>query len=357
MASPKTVSSTLLGWYEYHARELPWRISPQKTILGVFQDPYRVWLSEIMLQQTRVQTVIPYFEEFTCKWPDLKSLAASEIDDVITAWAGLGYYSRARNLHKCAKKIVDEFGAIFPQTDKELQSLPGIGEYTSAAIRAIAFNQKATVVDGNIERVMARLFAISLPKSKIKKRVYQHTKKLTPSYRPGDFVQALMDLGATICKPKIPLCDLCPLQMQCLASQKELQYDLPKPSAKTKIPTREGVLYIVMDQNDAFILERRPEFGLLAGTLGWPGYNWDKRTVEIDFSDQNFEDVPGQIQHVFSHFCAKISIKTGRIFRDDRLNPNYVFIPKEDFDPQSIPVLMRKAFFHANQNKGQKMEW
>lgn len=202
----------LLDWYDRHHRELPWRVSPGMAARGVKADPYRVWLSEVMLQQTTVQAVKPYFERFLQRWPEVTDLAAAENDAVMAAWAGLGYYARARNLKKCAEAVAREHGGVFPDTEEGLKSLPGIGDYTAAAVAAIAFNRQAAVMDGNVERVISRLYAIATPLPAAKPAMREKVARLTPADRPGDFAQAMMDLGATICTPKRPACSLCPFR-------------------------------------------------------------------------------------------------------------------------------------------------
>ena len=223
----EAVSPAILDWYDRHARELPWRVSPVDRARGVKPDPYRVWLSEVMLQQTTVATVKAYFERFTARWPSVEGLAAEPQDEVLKEWAGLGYYARARNLHKCAQKVVADFGGVFPETEAELLTLPGIGAYTAAAIASIAFDERATVLDGNVERVMARLFAIEDPLPGSKKLLYAVADRLTPSARSGDYAQAVMDLGATICTPRKPACGLCPLMVDCVGRREGLAESLP----------------------------------------------------------------------------------------------------------------------------------
>ncbi len=204
-------ASALLSWYDEHARVLPWRVGP-KSGRDVRADPYHVWLSEIMLQQTVVKTVIPYFETFLARWPTVFELAACDQEDVLKRWAGLGYYARARNLHACAKVAVSRHDGVFPSDEQQLLALPGIGPYTQSAIRAIAFGKRAGVVDGNVERVIARLYALKKPVREIKSQIQDKALALTPASRPGDYAQAMMDLGATICTPKRPACARCPLQ-------------------------------------------------------------------------------------------------------------------------------------------------
>jgi A/G-specific adenine glycosylase len=247
----------ILKWYDRHRRQLPWRSPP-----GAPADPYHVWLSEIMLQQTTVVTVKSYFENFLEIWPKISDLAAAPLDDVLHAWQGLGYYARARNLHKCAGVIVTEFGSLFPEDEQALLTLPGIGPYTAAAIAAIAFGKKTTPVDCNIERVIARLFAVSeaLPKSKPK--LTELAVKLTPDDRAGDYAQALMDIGATICTPKKPTCSLCPLSGECRAEARGIAEELPARAPKKNKPTRLGTAFWLVNPKGEILLRRRPEKGL-----------------------------------------------------------------------------------------------
>ena len=273
-------STELLKWYDGHARELPWRVSPSARAAGLLPDPYRIWLSEIMLQQTTVAAVKAYFLKFTALWPTVVDLAAAEDADVMAAWAGLGYYARARNLLKCARVIVAEHGGTFPADRAALQNLPGIGPYTSAAIAAIAFDHAETVVDGNVERVMARLFDLHAPLPKSKGALTACAASLTPAARPGDYAQAVMDLGATICTPKSPRCGLCPWHDICAARKAGTAAELPKKLPKLKKPTRFGTAYVARRNDGAVLLEKRPERGLLGGMLGWPGSEWRETLPE-----------------------------------------------------------------------------
>ena len=263
---------SVLGWYDQHRRVLPWRASE-----GVIADPYHVWLSEIMLQQTVVATVIPYFLKFHKKWPTVQHLARAPVDDVLKEWAGLGYYARARNLHKCANAVSTEFGSAFPQTYKQLKSLPGIGDYTAAAILSIAFNRPSVVVDGNVERVMSRYFAITQPLPGSKPDIRKAAALLSTGRadRPSDYAQALMDLGATICIPKAPRCPSCPLKKNCLARASGIQADLPAKGKKKQKPLRRGYVYLVTKANfGGILLEKRPESGLFGSMIGFPTSEW-----------------------------------------------------------------------------------
>jgi A/G-specific adenine glycosylase len=267
----------LLAWYDRHARVLPWRISPADKAKGERPDPYRVWLSEIMLQQTTVEAVKPYFRDFLDRWPDVAALAAAESDDVMKAWAGLGYYSRARNLKKCADAIVVGHGSRFPDNFTGLIALPGIGRYTAAAIAAIAFDRPEPVVDGNVERVTSRLFAISTPLPQAKTGITEAVRAMLPVDRPGDFAQAMMDLGATICTPRRPACLPCPLNADCAALKNGDPELYPVKPAKAERPARKGAAFVAVRNDGAVLLRKRPESGLLGGMAEVPTTAWTAR--------------------------------------------------------------------------------
>lgn len=314
----------MLGWYDENRRVLPWRAAP-----GEIPDPYHVWLSEIMLQQTTVGAVMGYFSAFTQKWPRVADLAAARVEEVMQAWAGLGYYARARNLHKCAKIVTEEHGGIFPDTRDELMDLPGIGDYTSAAITAIAFDRPATVIDGNVERVMARIFAIETPLPDAKKdiRHYAHLLSDGRTDRPGDYAQALMDLGATICIPKAPRCPFCPVRAMCEGRKRGIEAALPARKARGDKPQRVGYAYIITDLQGRVLLERRPARGLLGGMAGFPTSEWlavpprDKKSrpphaaIAETFAQGDLEvREDAAIHHVFTHFDLRlipVRIKAG----------------------------------------------
>ncbi|MGE4314432.1 MAG: A/G-specific adenine glycosylase, partial [Pseudobdellovibrionaceae bacterium] len=262
----------LLDWYDSQARALPWRV-PANTS----PDPYKIWLSEVMLQQTTVQAVIPYYLKFLAKWPTIQDLAAASQDDVNREWAGLGYYSRARNLLACAKEIVAQ-GGIFPRNGEGLQALPGIGPYTAAAIASIAYNIPANAADGNVERVMARYFAIETPYPEGKKLARDHAESFIGDYegRHGDYTQALMELGATICRPKTPLCGECPVREGCTAYQAGTQNDYPKRSPKKALPHKSAYVFLILDGKGNIYTEKRPEKGMVGGMIGFPCTEWDE---------------------------------------------------------------------------------
>eukprot|EP00903_Cladosiphon_okamuranus_P001100 g1098.t1 len=276
MASASS-SNSLLVWYDRHARTLPWRVSPADRKLGEVPDPYRVWLSEIMLQQTTVAAVKAYFEKFVLLWPTVEDLAAASEEEVMKAWAGLGYYSRARNLKKCAETVAANHGGRFPEDEGELLNLPGIGPYTAAAIATIAFDRHAAVVDGNVERVLSRLFRIETPLPEAKPDIKGKMAELTPLDRPGDFAQAVMDLGATICTPKKPACGLCPWREICEVQSSDLAETLPRKAPKKEKPTRYGAAFVAVDaETGAVLLRRRPPRGLLGGMTEVPGTDWSE---------------------------------------------------------------------------------
>ncbi|MFZ3235523.1 MAG: A/G-specific adenine glycosylase, partial [Stellaceae bacterium] len=255
----------LLVWYDRHRRDLPWRAPP-----GRLSDPYRVWLSEIMLQQTVVATVRPYFERFVMRWPDVAALAAASLDDILQEWQGLGYYARARNLHACARVVAGRHGSVFPPEPAALRALPGVGGYTAAAIAAIAFDQPVAAVDGNVERVVARLYAVAEPIATARPRLNALAAALVPDRRAGDFAQAMMDLGATICTPQRPRCVLCPWRRACAAAARGVAEDLPARAAKQPRPQRYGVAFWLTRPDGAVLLRRRPEKGLLGGMIEIP---------------------------------------------------------------------------------------
>ncbi|MEL6522068.1 MAG: A/G-specific adenine glycosylase, partial [Pseudomonadota bacterium] len=261
----------LLSWYDRQARVMPWRVGPAERAKGIRPDPYRVWMSEVMLQQTTVAAVRSYFLTFTDRWPTVRDLAAAEDGDVMAAWAGLGYYARARNLLKCARVVAREHGGIFPDSREALLKLPGIGPYTASAIASIAFDEPATVVDGNVERVMARYYSVETSLPAAKPELTRLAEQLTPNARPGDYAQAVMDLGATICTPRSPACGICPWMDGCSARRAGNAAQLPRKAPKVAKPIRFGTAYLARRGDGAWLLERRPSKGLLGGMLGWPG--------------------------------------------------------------------------------------
>ena len=340
-------SETLLSWYDRHAREMPWRVGPAQRRDGQQPDPYKIWLSEVMLQQTTVAAVKAYFLRFISLWPTVTALAAAKDGDVMAAWAGLGYYARARNLLKCARAVVTDHHGVFPTSREALLSLPGIGPYTASAIASIAFDQPETVVDGNVERVMARLYDIHTPLPSAKPELTRQATGLTPNKRPGDYAQAVMDLGATLCTPRSPACGVCPWHSPCVARRNGTQAQLPKKTPKKPKPIRYGIAYIARRADGAYLLERRPDKGLLGGMLGWPGSDW-----RSDWSEAPIERAPfvaewttiaTEARHTFTHFHLRLLVKTALV-------PNGCqtacgsFLPAKDFRRSDLPTVMRKAF-------------
>jgi A/G-specific adenine glycosylase len=303
--------AALLAWYDANARDLPWRAGPGAAGRA---DPYRVWLSEVMLQQTTVPHATPYFLSFTTRWPTVGDLAAEADGEVMAAWAGLGYYARARNLLACARAVAADHGGVFPDTEEGLRALPGVGAYTAAAVAAIAFDREANVVDGNVERVMARLFAVEAPMPDSKPELKRLAGDLVTADRPGDWAQALMDLGATVCRPKAPLCDRCPLSAFCAAFARGDPETFPRKTKKTDRPRRFGVAYL-LTRGGEVALVRRPPKGLLGGMLGLPTSDWrdhpwvDEEAVAAAPVSARWHDA-GEIEHVFTHFALTL-----RVFR------------------------------------------
>lgn len=297
-------SEPLLKWYDTHARELPWRMSPADRKAGKTPDPYRVWLSEIMLQQTTIAHATRYFIAFTERWPTIDDLSAASRDDVMAAWAGLGYYSRARNLHKCAQTVT-ELGA-FPNTVKDLLALPGVGPYTAGAIGAIAFDLPVAAIDGNVDRVASRLLALDMPWDEAKTEIKNVVPDWVPAQRPGDFAQALMDLGATICTPKKAMCDKCPLTKGCKAYAEGQPETYPIKPKKKAQPTRYGWVVIETD-GESFKVERRPDKGLLGGMLGLPGSEWVDDPAVLVTAPKQYTHI-GAVTHVFTHFRLELDV-------------------------------------------------
>ena len=338
----------ILGWYDRHRRVLPWRALPDET-----PDPYRVWLSEIMLQQTTVVTVKPYYENFLHLFPTLHDLAAAPDDAVMTAWAGLGYYSRARNLLKCARTLVAKHNGIFPQSESALLTLPGIGPYTAAAIAAIAFNQQAAPVDGNIERVLARLLALTTPLPKLKTEVKTFAAQLlepdAPHNRPGDIAQAMMDLGATICTPKRPNCLLCPWQEDCTAKHQGIAETLPRRAPKKPKPERQGTVWWLENEKGEVLMHRRPEKGLLGGMMMLPSAGWDADNDSTlpDILPQDWTPLAGSVVHVFTHFRLTLKVECLTAPKGFRKPTSYKWVHPRDFPDTALPSVMRKVITHV----------
>jgi A/G-specific adenine glycosylase len=343
-------AAALLAWYDRHARRLPWRAPP-----GGRADPYAVWLSEVMLQQTTVAAVKPYYETFLERWPRVEALAAAGLDEVLRAWAGLGYYARARNLHACARAVTAEHGGRFPETAAALKRLPGIGDYTAAAIAAIAFGERAVVVDGNVERVIARRFAVEEPLPAAKPRLRALAGELTPDARPGDYAQAVMDLGATICTVRQPRCVICPWAAECAGRIAGIAETLPRRAPKAERPTRHGAAFWISDGAGAVLLRRRPERGLLGGMMELPSTDWAEAPPDLAAAraaapfGAAVEALPGLVRHTFTHFHLELSVLAGRVGgKIPTLRAGGgVWVAVERLGEQALPSLMRKVAAHA----------
>ena len=339
-------SKIILNWYDFNARILPWRIEPEKSKKGILINPYYTLVSEFMLQQTNVKTVIPYFNKFIKKWPSIETLSNASEDEVLSEWAGLGYYSRARNLIKCSITLKEKFNNTLPSDLEYLQNLPGIGPYTAAAIRSIAFNQHAVVIDGNVERVISRLFCVEKPIKSSKKLIYYLTDQVTCKKRPGDFAQALMDIGATICNAKKPNCDICPLCKYCKAHKKNLTLLIPQKEKKKKNPIRYGYAYFCIFKKEYLILEKRPENGLLGGMKSLPTSDWKERKEIINIPKffRNYHEIIGEINHSFSHFDLKLKVF---VIKTDQIPKNMKIQKISKLNVKSFPKLFQKTINHA----------
>ncbi|HUB95905.1 MAG TPA: A/G-specific adenine glycosylase [Stellaceae bacterium] len=340
------IADALLAWYDRHRRSLPWRAGR-----GERTDPYRVWLSEVMLQQTTVVTVLSYYEAFLERWPDVAALAAADLDEVLHAWQGLGYYARARNLHACARDVVARFDGRFPDTEAALLTLPGIGAYSAAAVAAIAFDRPVLPVDGNVERVVARLFAVATPLPEAKPELRRLAASLTPTARPGDFAQAMMDLGATICVPRAPKCILCPLRSQCRARREGIAETLPARRARPEKPVRYGVAFWAVRVDGAVLLRRRAERGLLGGMMEVPSTEWrdapwrDEEAKRHAPLKARWHRVPDRVRHTFTHFQLELSVLAGTVPAGTA--EGCVWVPHDRLGEQALPSLMRKVIAHA----------
>ncbi|MEL7091771.1 MAG: A/G-specific adenine glycosylase [Pseudomonadota bacterium] len=339
-------AADLLDWYDVHARKMPWRVSPADKQAGTRPDPYAVWMSEIMLQQTTVAAVTDYFRAFISRWPTVSDLAAADDAEVMGAWAGLGYYARARNLLKCARAVVAEHGGQFPADHAALLKLPGIGPYTAAAISSIAFDLRHVVVDGNVERVMARLHDEHTPLPAAKPILTEYAEALTPRARPGDYAQAVMDLGATVCTPRAPACGICPWRNPCAARLAGTVQELPKKSPKKAKPIRHGTVYLAQRSDGAWLLETRPDKGLLGGMLGWPGSEWVDASLPRGTAPPIAADwvqISGEVRHTFTHFHLLLDVMHAELPQDSIPDRGH-FVPRADFRPSDLPTVMRKAF-------------
>jgi A/G-specific adenine glycosylase len=334
----------LLGWYERHARTLPWRAGPKARSSGERPDPYRVWLSEVMLQQTGVKAVGPYFQAFVRKWPSVEALAAAADEEVMAAWAGLGYYSRARNLIACARTVSGDHGGAFPTKASDLEKLPGIGAYTSAAIAALAFDEPVAVVDGNVERVMTRWLAIADPMPAAKEIVRTALSPMVPPDRPGEFAEAMMDLGATICTPKNPACSLCPLNEDCRAFSAGTPAAYPVKAPKKPRPTRHGSAFVARRADGAVLVRRRPPKGLLGGMVEVPGGAWAELEPEAAPPfPANWQCLPQKVEHVFTHFRLLLNVHATDCRQEEPAPDDCWWAPAADLPEVGLPSLMAKV--------------
>jgi A/G-specific adenine glycosylase len=346
----------LLAWYDRHRRVLPWRPPA-----GHRPDPYAVWLSEIMLQQTGVKTVGPYFAKFLARWPDVAALGRASLDDVLRMWAGLGYYSRARNLHACAVAVLRDHGGVFPDSEEGLRALPGIGPYTAAAIAAIAFDRRTMPVDGNIERVVSRLYAVEeqLPQAKpliqkLASTLLGEVSAGDEKSRAGDSAQALMDLGASICTPKKPACGLCPLFAACAARLRGDQESFPRKAAKKSGELRRGAAFVVTRGN-ALLVRSRPEKGLLGGMTEVPGSDWRAAQDDEDALKQaprlsgvkRWHRKVGVVTHVFTHFPLELVVYAAHVPARSRAPKGMRWVPIATLADEALPNLMRKVIAHG----------
>ena len=333
----------LLEWYDYNARAMPWRVPPEKRLKGVLPNPYHVWLSEIMLQQTTVASVKSYFIKFITKWPTIFDLANARDEEIMGAWAGLGYYARARNLLKCARVIVKESDGEFPKTSEALLKLPGVGPYTAAAIASIAYDIPETVVDGNVERVISRIFNIHTKLPKAKKELAFLAKQLTPKIRSGDYAQAIMDLGATICKPTSPKCNICPWVYYCVSNKAGTSEYLPRKFKKPIKQKRYGIVYFVERVDGAILTEVRPANGLLGGMLSLPSSEWGTSFTEDPPIEGTWELKNGLIKHTFTHFLLNLRIMhtTSDLNQPPKRGK---FLSLDEFNPNNLPTVMKKVW-------------
>jgi A/G-specific adenine glycosylase len=335
----------VLAWYDRHARDLPWRVSPADRARGIRPDPYRIWLSEVMLQQTTVAAVKSYFLRFTSLWPTVHELAAAPLDSVLKEWAGLGYYARARNLHACAQAVVQHHGGQFPQTSQALQTLPGIGAYTSAAIAAICFDEPVAVLDGNLDRVLARYYALGVPVRDAKDELRAALQSSVPE-RAGDFAQAMMDLGATICAPRTAVCMLCPIQPGCIATKTGNPTIYPIKPTKADRPVRKGHAFVMQDQDGDVYLQSRPTKGLLGGMTEVPGSPWLDELPPPNFPVDADWRHRGEMVHIFTHFRLELEVWSATVSPDNNLDGGW-WAPPAALKGEALPTLFRKVLATA----------
>jgi A/G-specific adenine glycosylase len=337
-------AAAILAWYDRHARTLPWRVSPQDRVQGIKPDPYKVWLSEVMLQQTTVAAVKNYFLRFTSLWPTVEDLAAAPLDSVLKEWAGLGYYARARNLHACAQAVVNDHGGKFPTSSAGLQTLPGVGPYTSAAIAAICFDEQIAVLDGNLDRVLARYYALPVPVREAKEELRAALQASVPP-RAGDYAQAMMDLGATICAPRTAACMLCPIQPGCIATTEPDPTLYPLKPAKADRPVRKGHAFVMQDADGDVYLQTRPSKGLLGGMTEVPTSEWLADLPSVAYPLQAEWRHRGQIVHVFTHFRLELEVWSAQV--DPTALDGGWWSPPKALKSEALPTLFRKVLAAA----------
>jgi A/G-specific adenine glycosylase len=354
LASGKRAEAhALLAWYDRHRRVLPWRAAAGETA-----DPYRVWLSEIMLQQTTVKAVAPYFLRFTARWPNVEALAAAPLDDVLRTWAGLGYYARARNLHACAQTVVERHAGRFPSSETALSALPGIGHYTAAAVAAIAFDVSTVPVDGNVERVVARLYAVDKALPAAKPEIQRLAQALASRERSGDLAQGLMDLGATICTPKKPACALCPWSDACAARVRGDPETFPIKTPKPEGRRRRGAAFVMLRADGRMLVRSRPPKGLLGGMTEVPTTAWTHDFDEANALDEapklaraRWRRIPGVVTHVFTHFPLDLVVYVTKIPVSTRAPEGARWVALADLAGEALPNLMRKVVAHALEDR------
>ncbi len=343
-AKRKAIAARVLAWWDRNRRALAWRAAPGET-----PDPYRVWLSEVLLQQTTAQTATPYYQAFIARWPRVEDLAAAPLEAVMSAFAGLGYYSRARNLHACAKEIARRGGG-FPGTEAGLRALPGVGAYTAAAVAAIAFGRETLPVDGNIARILARLVALEQPIARARGQIAAAARALAPSQRPGDFAQALMDIGATLCRPRNPDCAACPLAQDCAAFQAGAPKAYPRRGKAKPRPNRRGAVFFARRSDGAFLARRRPPHGLLASTIELPGTPWTSKDAGGGLAGAapvaaHWRRLPGEVEQVFTHFALSLTVYAAEF--DGGAPAGCFWIKPDAVGAAGFSSMMRKAVEHA----------